>query len=144
MVVSFTIQAIQLNTVILCPLVSEYHPSEGVFLLVLQQGLCLESVLPFFHSSLVSFHYPTMYSTALQLALSPVTFRISVGRFSLPLTLFAMQAVIVTRSRLLKPSKAPRCWVCGSISRLSSEHCPPRANPAPPEVADPKQTNYFV
>lgn len=70
---------------------------------------------------------------------SPVTFSFGVQSISFPLTLFAIQAVIVACSRLLKPSKASQRWVHDSISQLSSEHWAARETALqeliqPPEV----------
>lgn len=75
----------------------------------------------------------------IQQAVSLVTFSYGVQSISFPLTLFAIQAVIVTCSRLLKPSKASQCWVHDRVSRLSSEHWAARETALqeliqPPEV----------
>lgn len=56
------------NAVILCPLASKYPSSERVFLSGTILGVFFAL---FFHSSPVSRHYLTTYSTALQPAVSP-------------------------------------------------------------------------
>lgn len=83
--------------------------------------------------------------------ISRVTFSGGVLSISFPLTLFAIQAVIVARSRLLKPSKASQRWLHDSISQPSSEHWAARETalqeliqPSPPPRCCSNQTNYSV
>lgn len=113
-------------------LVSSCQLFEHVFILKAKVTFILAAR----YSSLAQCFSIVMHSCT---TLSQVTFSSGVQSISFPLTLFAIQAVIVTCSRLLKPSKASQCWVHDSISPLSSEHWAARETALqeliqPPEV----------